>query len=476
MAMMTAVTKYGVLKGIAGKNPSTTVFKGVPYAKPPVGDLRFAPPQPPVPWDGELLCDRYSPSAIQRKPFEDEDVKEISEDCLYLNIWTPANSINEKLPVMFWVHGGGFTTGCGTSPEFDGEALNKRGVILVTFNYRLGALGYLALSELAERDGTTGNNGLLDQIAALRWVHSNIRAFGGDPDNITVFGFSAGGMSTRMLMCSPLSRDIMKRVIVQSGSGITDSDYYRPLKEKLEICERGMKKLGWTLKDIMANDASEVCDKLQDVTIGDLEFWEKSVFQPNIDGFSLLETPGVTIWKGDAADIPVISGSVTGDNGWIKIVRKDVKDQSMIPAFVYSRGVAWAQRQVDTGRRPIYTYHFERAQPQNRWASDTNRTPHGSEITYIMGTLNLNKDFTEYDYELSELLTDYWSNFARTGDPNGENLPEWPPYTKEARVSLHITDEGYQVEQLMKTEATERAIRFVTDHPGVIKSVDDLEQ
>lgn len=473
MALKTAITKYGALRGVAGKDPATTVFKGVPYAAPPVGALRFAPPQPPKPWEGELLCDKYSPSAIQRRPFEDNTITEISEDCLYLNIWTPAESAGEKLPVMFWVHGGGFTTGSGTSPEFDGEAFNRRGVILVTFNYRLGALGYIALPELAWRDGTTGNAGFLDQIAALRWVWANISAFGGDPDNITVFGFSAGGMSTRMLMCSPLSRDIMKRVIVESGSGITDSDYYRPLSEKLAICQRGMASLGWTFDDIMKKDASEVCDKLQDATIGQLEFWEKSVFQPNVDGFSLLETPGVSIWKGDAPEIPVISGSVSGDNGWIKIVRKDVPDKTMIPAFVYSRGVAWAQRQVDTGRRPIYTYHFERTQPKSRWASETNRTPHGSEIAYVMGTIN-HEEFTDYDFELSEMLSDYWCNFAKTGDPNGEGLIEWPPYTADARVSLHITDDGYQVEQLMKTEATERAIRFVTGHPGVIRNLEGL--
>lgn len=473
MALITAVTKYGILRGVCGKDPSNTVFKGIPYAKPPIGELRFAPPRSTDPWEGEKLCDTFSPSAIQRRPFEDRDIREISEDCLYLNIWTPAKTPDEKLPVMFWIHGGGFITGCGTSPEFDGEALNRRGVILVTFNYRLGALGYLALPELAKRDGTTGNNGLLDQIAALRWVQANINAFGGDPDNITVFGFSAGGMSTRMLMCSPLSRDIMKRVIVESGSGITDSDYYRPLEEKMEICEHGMKALGWTLSDLMTKDASEVNDKLQDATIGELEFWEKSVFQPDTDGFSLLETPGVTIWKGEAADIPVISGSVSGDNGWIKIVRKDVPDEDMIPAFVYSRGVAWAQRNADTGRRPIYTYHFERTQPKKRWASETNRTPHGSEIAYVMGTID-RVDFTDYDFEISGLLTDYWTNFAKTGDPNGAALPDWPAYEKENQVSLHITDEGYQVEKLMKNEAAERAIRFVTSHPGVIRSLDGI--
>ena len=473
MALTTAVTKYGVVRGVPAANPAHTVFRGVPFAKPPIGELRFAPPQPPEKWEGEKLCDKFSASAIQRKPFADRDVVETSEDCLYLNVWTPAESPDEKLPVMFWVHGGGFITGTGTSAEFDGESFNKRGVILVTTNYRLGALGSLALPELYERDGTSGNNGLLDVMAALRWTWANIAAFGGDPGNITVFGFSGGGMTTRMLMSSPLTRDMIQRVIVESGSGITDSDYYRPLKEKIAICQNGMKRLGWTMEDLMTRDPDEINDKLQDATIGDLEFWEKSIFQPNIDAFSLLETPGVSIWKGEAADIPVISGSVSGDMGWIRIVRDMCPDKTMIPAFVYSRGVAWAQRQVDTGRRPIWTYHFERTQPQRRWASETNKTPHGSEITYVFGSM-VGDGFTDYDYELSDMLNAYWANFAKTGNPNGEGLPEWPLYTAEHRVSLHVTDDGYCVEQLMKTEATERAIKFVSNHPGVIRNLDGL--
>lgn len=473
MALNTAATKYGVVKGVAGKDPATTVFKGVPYAKPPVGSLRFAPPQAPTPWEGELLCNQYSPSSIQRRPFVDRDIKEISEDCLYLNIWTPAESTDEKLPVMFWIHGGGFTTGCGTSDEFDGEALNRHGAILVTINYRLGALGFLALPELAERDGMTGNSGLLDQIAALKWVHENIGSFGGDPDNITVFGFSAGGMSTRMLMCSPLSRGMISRIIVESGGGITDSDYYRPLEEKLDICIRGMKKLGWTLEYLMEKDPSELSDTLDDATRGDLEFWEKSVFQPDVDGYALLDTPGVSLWKGDCADVPVLAGSVTGDNGWLKIVRHEVPDESMIPAFIYSRGVAWAARQAETGRRPLYTYHFERTQPKKRWGSETNRTPHGSEIAYVMGTID-HEDFDSYDFELSEILTSYWANFAKTGNPNGEGLREWPLFTSENPVSMHFTNDGYQPEILAKTDATKRAIRFVIDHPGLIKSLKDL--
>lgn len=231
MAILKVLTKYGTVVGVPGKNARNTVFRGVPYAQPPVGALRFAPPKEPIPWDGELFCTEYSASSIQREPVS-PSIHTISEDSLYLNIWTPAESPEEKLPVMFWIHGGGFIAGSGTSPNFSGEALNAHGVILVTINYRLGALGYLALPELLERDGTTGNYGLLDQIAALKWVHENITAFGGDPDNITVFGFSAGGMSTRMLMCSPLSRGMISKIIVESGGGITDSDYYRPLSEK----------------------------------------------------------------------------------------------------------------------------------------------------------------------------------------------------------------------------------------------------
>jgi para-nitrobenzyl esterase len=474
MALEKAVTRYGILLGETGRDERTTIFKGVPYARPPIGEFRFAPPKEPTPWKGERHCDKYSPSAIQRKPFEDPDIQEISEDCLYLNIWTPANTAADKLPVMFWLHGGGFISGCGTSPEFDGEAFNRHGVILVTINFRLGALGFLALPELTQRDGMTGNSGLLDQIAALKWVYENISAFGGDANNITVFGFSGGGMSTRMLMCSPLSRGLIRRVIVQSGGGVTDSDYYRPLSEKMAICERGMAKLGWTLDDhLMKRDAGEVADTLQDATIGELEFWEKSVFQPDVDGYALLDSPGVSIWQGNCADIPVIVGSVSGDNGWLKIVRHEVTDESMIPAFIYSRGVAWAMRHTDTDRRPIYTYHFERTQPENRWRGPQNRTPHGSEIRYVMGTLN-REDFTDYDFELSEALVKYWTNFAKSGDPNGEGLKQWPLFTKEEPVSMHFTDEGYLPEELMKTPAAKRAIRFVTDHPGLIKSLKGL--
>ena len=477
MAILTAVTRYGTLRGVPGTNPDTTVFKGVPYAKAPTGELRFAPPQPVDPWQGEKLCGSFAPAPIQELPSEDYNVQgEISEDCLYLNIWTPAGHAGEKLPVMFWTYGGGFQTGDGSAPETNGEAMNRRGVILVTYNYRLGALGYLALPELAERFGTTGNIGLLDQIAALRWVRENISAFGGDPDNITIFGFSAGGMSTRMLMCSPLTRGMFSRLICQSGSGITDSDYYRPLSEKMAICRRGMERLGWTIEDLYRRDAREVNAKLQEVTVGELEFWEKSVFQPNTDGFSLLETPGVTIWKGLAPDVPVMSGSVSGDNGWIKIIRKDVKDPDMIPAFKYSRGVAWAQRNIEEGRRPIYTWHFERTQPASHFGTEANPTPHGSEIAYVMGTLSLYEGFTDYDYKLSEILTDYWCNFAKTGNPNGENLPEWPLYTAEHPVSFHVTDEAFGSEPLVKNDAQRRAIDFVVKHPGVIRSIDGLEQ
>jgi para-nitrobenzyl esterase len=489
--MDTVPTQYGLLKGVPGRDENVTVFKGIPYARPPVGMLRFTPPQRPLPWAGVLLCDKFSASAVQHKPFGDPDVREIGEDCLYLNIWAPAGAAGKtgggpagresergNCPVMFWIHGGGFVTGCGTSPEFDGEAFARKGVILVTVNYRLGALGFLALDALKARDGTTGNYGLLDQIAALSWVRGNIGAFGGDADNITVFGFSAGGMSARMLMCSPRARHMMRRVIVESGGGVTDSDNYRPLDEKIGVCRRGMDRLGWTADDLMKKDAGEVNDMLRDATAGELESWEKSVFQPDIDGDILTVTPGVGIWKGECADIPVIAGSVSGDSGWIKIVRHEVADERMIPAFVYSRGVSWAIRQTDTGRRPIFTYHFERTQPPARQRGLQNPTPHGSEIRYVMGMVEAadagNGGFTAYDKELSEAMVDYWTNFAKTGDPNGEGLKPWPAYTKENPVSMHFTDMGYAAEELARNPAAKQAVRFAADHPGLIKSLREL--
>ena len=477
MALLTALTKYGPVRGIPGRDPVSTIFRGIPYAKPPVGPLRFGPAQPADPWTEERICDRFAPAPIQHKPYVDPNVSgETSEDCLYLNIWTPAESPEEKLPVMFWTYGGGFETGTGAAPETDGEAFSRKGVILVTYNYRLGALGYLALPELAAKFGMTGNMGLLDQVAALRWVKENISAFGGDPENITIFGFSAGGMSTRMLMSSPLTRTYFSRVICQSGSGITDSDYYRPLALKIAICQRAMKKLGWTMDDLYNREALDIFDTLQEATKPELEFWEKTVFAPDIDGFSLLETPGVRIWKGLVPDVPVISGSVSGDRGWIRIVEKDVRDPDMIPAFKYSRGVAWAQRNVETGRRPIWTYHMERTQPASHFGTPENPMPHGSELAYVFGRLDLYEGFTDFDYSLSEILTSYWTNFAKTGDPNGPGLPEWPQFTEDRPVSFHVTDQGWASESIMRNDAQRRAIDFVVKHPGVIRSVDGLEQ
>ena len=232
MALMKAKTIYGTVTGVPGNEPQTTVFKGVPFAKPPVGPLRFHEPVEPDPWDGELVCDKW-PNAPVMEPNPHYQGLPESEDCLYMNIFTPAESPNAKLPVMFWIYGGGFNYGCiytdvseslhkGESARYRGEALNKRGVILVTINYRVSVMGFMSHPKLIERDGHAGNYGLLDLVAGLNWVHDNIAAFGGDPDNVTIFGQSAGAVSCRMLMTSPLTKGkgLFRRAIIQSGCSL----------------------------------------------------------------------------------------------------------------------------------------------------------------------------------------------------------------------------------------------------------------
>ena len=230
MPLTQVTVENGRLQGVPGNVPAYTVFKGVPYAKPPVGPLRWKAPQPAEDWTGIRLADRFSCIAYQGAhtpefPYTKEfyPVEEpMSEDCLYLNVWTPAQSADERLPVLFWVHGGAYTGGYGFEMEFDGEGFCKRGCILVTINYRLGVLGFLAHPELSAESerGVSGNYGTLDQICALHWVRRNIAAFGGDPDNITVFGQSAGAKSVLTLITSPLSRGDIAKAIPMSGGGI----------------------------------------------------------------------------------------------------------------------------------------------------------------------------------------------------------------------------------------------------------------
>lgn len=480
MALLVATTKYGAVRGVPSEeNANHTIFKKIPFAKPPIGELRFAAPQEPNCWEDELLCDRFPPACIQDK-YENQKF-EISEDCLYLNVYTPAESSNEKLPVLFWIYGGGFTGGYSAEPEFDGEAINSCGAILVTVNYRCGPMGFFSVPELRERNGFAGNVGLLDQIAALKWVQENIQSFGGDPDRVLIFGQSAGGMSVRMLLTSPLTNGLFSRAVPQSGGGLNEGDLVRPREEFEEMCRKSMEYLGWSLDDIMTRDAMEVHAKLNEAVRAIADTHEVAYFQPFVDGYTLMEVPGVKIANGDYPDIPILVASVAGDS-WMfsRKVRSQLEgNTNYFRAFSYSPSQAWAQNQVEKGRTPIYAFWFDKKQPQKdrgyrhgqppygAWA------PHSSEIGYVFGTLQERElPFDEKDTHISEMLTQYWVNFAATGDPNGAGLPQWPKYTKDTPLTMHVGDNGCAVEQIVLSEDEQRVLNYTKTHPGMLCSLE----
>lgn len=482
MALLVANTKYGTVRGIISeKNEKHSVFKGIPFAKPPVGELRYAAPQEPDRWEGELLCDHFSPAPIQDTHGEPRSFT-LSEDCLYLNVFTPAESSAERLPVLFWIYGGSFSDGNGGEAEYDGEALNACGAILVTINYRLSVMGYFTLPELIEKNGFAGNVGLLDQIAALKWVQENIEAFGGDPGRVLVFGQSAGGMATRMLLTSPPARGLFGRAVVQSGGGLNEGDLVRTREDFTRLCQSSMAHVGWTFEDIMKRDAYEVNETLNRAVREIADSHEVGYFQPFQDGYTLTEVPGIRVAEGDYMDIPIIAATVAGDS-WMftRKVREQLKGNAdYFRAFSYSPSQAWAQLQLEKGRTPIYTFFMDRKQPPKVNTSYRHGlppygadTPHGTEVAYIFGTMDgRHLPYRESDYEIAGMLTRYWVNFAACGDPNGEGLPEWPKFTKETPVTMHVSDDGCRAENIVLTQEEQRVLDYTKAHPGMLCSLE----
>ena len=487
MAITKATTKYGTLVGVPGKC-GNTVFKGVPYAKPPVGELRLMPPQEPDFWQGERVCDTFSAACIQyrRKAPAHGAPKghgappppppmEQSEDSLYLNIWTPAETAEEKLPVMLWIHGGGFNTGAGFEPEFDGTAMNRRGIILVTINHRGGPLGYLTHPYLDARDprGVSGNYGLLDQLAAMRWVHENIAAFGGDPNNVTIFGQSSGGMSVKFHLGSPRSKGLFRRVILQSGGGLNGADPVRPRAELQNITQGALDILGWQPEELLTRDGKEITEKISEAAAEHMQGRELFIYQPCIDGWFLEDVPEKAILDGRLNTEDIMSGSVLGDS-WMfsrKVRMRFPEDDPALRAFAYSPGLSLARWQIRNGKKPIHTYFLERDQGGGRGM------PHSSELAYVFGTLDTRTEDdtkTPFDRYLSEKLNAYWCNYARTGDPNGAELPAWPAYTEETPVVMHGTDEYLRAENIMDNERAEQVIEFTIAHPGMLESAEGL--
>lgn len=483
MALLKVNTSLGAVAGCPGKDPAVSRFLGIPYAKPPVGELRYAAPQPAQPWEGERQCTAFAPSCIQLDPPGGKLTYEISEDCLYLNVFTPAERGDEKLPVLFWIYGGGFTGGSAADPEMDGEVLCKKGAVVVSVCYRCGPMGFMALPELAEKNGRSVNAGILDQIAALKWVRDNIAAFGGDPERVLIFGQSAGGMSVRMLLTSPLTQGqgLFSRAVVHSGGGLNEADPIRPVEEFTGLCKKTMEALGWTFEDMMKRDAVEVSKAMMDTAREVCGRDEVGYFQPFIDGCSITEVPGKLIAKGEYQDIPIICGTVAGDS-WMfsRKVRDQLPDIKYFRGFSYSPSQAWAGLQVKKGGTPIYTYYMDRKQPPKPnhgfkrggppYGGDTT---HGSDVAYVFGTLDERKlPYQPEDYELSDAMMTYWVNFARTGDPNGEGLANWPPYTAETPWAMHFGNGGWKAENIVLSPEEERTLEYTREHPGLLTSLE----
>ncbi len=442
-------------------------YKGIPFAAPPVGELRWREPQPVEPWKEVLACREFAPACPQ--PGDDWtgllDVGETSEDCLYLNVWTPAASPGEKLPVMVWIHGGAYVSGAASLPIYDGRNLSSRGMVVVTTNYRLGALGFMAHPLLSAESPhrASGNYGLLDQVAALEWVRDNIAAFGGDPDEVTVFGESAGGMSILNLMCSPPAEGLFHRAIVQSGPLLDlglPINRVPTLQEAERTGERIARELGTAgAEDELAALRAVPAQTLVEISAGGNEFFSPISFGPSIDGRLIPERPSEVLAAGRQHPVPLLTG-INADEGTIFLPdftldqallmlkylygEHAAKVEDLFPAASDAEVAAAMQRLVtelgfaasarltlqstaDAGA-PAYLYYFDRAPRDPR--SEHLGVFHGLEIMYVFGTLEKVgiQGVEEEDHALSRTMMDYWTAFARGGDPNVAGLPPWPEY------------------------------------------------
>jgi len=470
-------TRSGPVRGV--REDGLTVFRGIPYAAPPVGDLRWRPPRREASRDEVRDCAEFGPVCLQPSEFRwgERPAGEQSEDCLTLNVWTPSLDGDAKRPVMVWIHGGGFAIGAGSLRSYDGAAFAKEGVVLVTLNYRLGPFGFFGhpLLSLESEEETSGNYGLLDQIAALEWVKENIGGFGGDPENVTIFGESAGAVSVCCLMVTPLSKGLFHRAIAQSG-GV--SGIHRKLREATgktpALEEEGIRiearlELGGEVEDWLVALRAIPAERILEVANpSPLRGGKGTKPAPVVDGVVLPAPPEELFAAGKQHDVPFMLGS-TADDGGVFSSRLPVKsafgyrlalrtvygadapvvlelfppDDSeplaltvrrmiTVSSFVApARRLARAMESVDS---KAYLYHFTRvcAGARRRGLGAT----HGLEIPYLFGTAGAGLGFDETDEKLAATMRRHWVAFARTGDPNAEGLHTWPAY--ETKTDRHL--------------------------------------
>jgi para-nitrobenzyl esterase len=477
-------TANGLIEGVTSPQTGIRTFRGIPFAAPPVGDLRWKPPQPVANWEGVRRADQFGPRAMQLPMFGDMNFRSngVSEDCLYLNVWTPAQSDQERLPVLVYFYGGGNMAGDGSEPRYDGESMARRGIVALTVNYRLTVFGFLAHPELSAESphGASGNYGYLDQAAALHWVQENIAAFGGDPARLTIAGESAGSISVSAQMVSPLAKDLIAGAIGESGALIHPSLGPVPLAEAEQA---GLAFAELAEASSLAELRAMSAEQLLEVTAQpDFPFATAT-----IDGYFLPKAPAELYAAGEQAQVPLLVGwnseemnyrmllgpqEPTPEN-FAQVVRALYGDQADEVLRLYPTSDAeeteqsatdlagdrfiaygtwkWCELHSQTGGAPVYRYLYARPRPPMNPelgdvvpglaggivdASDESAVTlppargavHSAEIRYAMGNLATNRvySWTADDYQVSEVMQSYFANFVKRGDPNCPGLPDWP--------------------------------------------------
>ena len=460
----------GQVQGIPGKDASITAFKGIPFAAPPVGDLRWRAPQPVAPWQGVRKAGEFGTSCIQNivaelKPWTYEFMThtDISEDCLFLNVWTGAKAAGDKRPVYVYIHGGANTSGSGAVPIYDGEGLAKKGVIVVTVNYRLGIFGFFTHPDLTAESGVhaSGNYALLDLIAALHWVHDNIAAFGGNPDRVTIGGQSAGAADVHCLIASPLAKGLFHGAIAESGSSVSGLG----LMGAATLAEQ--EKAG--VRYAETKGAHSVADlrKLswKEVTGGR--------FGIVLDGYVLPMSAGEAFAQGKQNDVPTLTGCTRDDIGggsthptttaeqfqrqaqrygdlaaeFLKLYPAASDDQAKLSAnesawdTERANQYFWAISRARTAKTKAYLYFWDHVMPGPE--ADKYGAFHSSEIPYVMNTLyTADRPFTDEDRKIADMVSSYWVNFIRSGDPNGKGLAHWPSVSEQPGTTFELGDKA----------------------------------
>jgi para-nitrobenzyl esterase len=454
-------TKSGKVEGTA--DGAVRVFLGIPYAQPPVGPLRWKPPVPAAKWKGVRQATEFGSHCMQLPVFKDMVFRDPgnSEDCLTLNVWTPATDKGANLPVMVWIYGGGFTGGASSEPRQDGAKLATNGVVVVSMNYRLGIFGFFAHPDLTAEspNKASGNYGLMDQTAAIKWVHDNIAAFGGDPAKVTIFGESAGSFSVSSQMASPLAKGLFIRAIGESGGAFASGTLPYPALSMAEAKDADFAKTvlsAATIEQLRALPAQQLLEAKVPPGMR---------FGPDVDGYFLPQSVEAIFAAHNQNNVALLAGWNGNETG---IASKTTVDSfkaeaekkygaqapdflKLYPAATDAEAVRsasdyasdtwivfstwrWLDAAVADGTKPVYRYRFDLVSPPDPFHPAGNAAYHSSEIPYVFGSLDLLKGYAwkPADYKTSEFVQKYWTNFAKTGDPNGEGLPKWPAYNGDS--------------------------------------------